>query len=134
MSNHQFHIWWGYSAFFFGDKSKLPKYLAELIELIALHCITFEAQHINDHKTFTKFGYQVDTRVFRWLQQCEMNSDREKVDGMLINFKPLINAVLNDQFYQQLPKTFKSGDNENDPLHIPGLRPRKRLRLERNQE
>ena len=95
------------------------------------HWITFEAHQINDENFFTKFGYQVDTRVFRWLQQCQQEEDRENVDDDLINFKPLVQAVLNDQFLQVLPCTFKTkrkDDEEQDTN-----RPRNKKRTEGNQ-
>ena len=108
LANHQFRIWWGCGAFFFGDASIFPAALAKLINLMATHCITFEAQQLKDKDFFTKFAYQVDTRVFRWLQQCAQESDRENVDDSLLDFKDLVNQVLNDQFQQVLPSTFKS--------------------------
>ena len=65
---------------------------------MATHCITFESQQLKDKDFFTKFAYQVDTRVFRWLQQCAQETDREKVDDSLLEFKELVNQILNDQF------------------------------------
>ena len=93
IANHQLRIWWGCSCFFMGDDSTLPKALAELMQLISLHCITFEARQLNDKLFFTKLFYQVDTRVFRWLQQCQLHVDREKVDDSLLDFTPLVNMI-----------------------------------------
>ena len=76
LANHQFRIWWRCGTFFFGDASMFPSALAKLINLMATHCITFEAQQIKDKNFFTKFAYQVDTGVFRWLQQCAQESDK----------------------------------------------------------
>ena len=135
VSNHQYRIWWGCSSFFFGNNSLLPQRLAQLIQDIALHCITFESQQINDSKFFTKLGYAVDTRVYRWLQQCEMHTDREKVDDTLINFTPIITAVLNDQFIQRLPKTFKSIEEDEDQhTHSLGLISNKKQKRDNNQD
>ena len=78
------------------------------MQLIAHHCITFEARQLNDKLFFTKLFYQMNTRVFRWLQQCQFHIDREKVYDSLPDFTPLVNSILMDQFYQVLPSTFKS--------------------------
>jgi len=131
-ANHQFKIWWGCGSALFGDNSKFPAAIAELLQLISRHCITFEAQQLNDNNFFTKFGYQVDTRVFRWLQQCESCEDREDVDDSLIDFKPLVQAVLNDQFIQRLPCTFKSIDSD-EPEPLASKNPKKR-KHDGNQE
>ena len=135
LANHQFRIWWGCGAFFFGDASMFPTALAKLINLMATHCITFEAQQIKDKNFLTKFAYQVDTRVFRWLQQCAQESDRENVDDSLLDFKDIVNQVLNDQFLQVLPSTFKSEKEEEDepfPPSGPG-QARKKQKRESNQ-
>ena len=134
LANHQFRIWWGCAAFFFGDSSKLPSALAHLINLMAMHCITFESQQLKDKDFFTKFGYQVDTRVFRWLQQCAQATDREQVDDSLLEFKELVNQVLNDQFQQVLPPTFKSNNHETDlDLTSGSGQVRKKQKKETNQ-
>ena len=125
---HQLRILWALSAFFLGDKSYLPKALVELIALINQHCITFEAMQINDIQFFTKLGYQIDTRIFRWLQQCASADEREKVDDDLINFRPLVNLILNAQFIQILPSVFKHKDKEDDE----SIHPKKKLK--QNQE
>ena len=134
LANHQFRIWWGCAAFFFGDTSKLPSALAHLINLMATHCITFEAKQIKDKIFFTKFAYQVFTRVFRWLQQCAQELDQENVDDSLLDFKDLVNQVLNDQLQQVLPSTFKS-ENEEEEFILPSGsgQVRKKPRREANQ-
>ena len=104
---HQLRILWALSTFFFGDKSLLPNELALLIEQINHHCITFEAMQTNDDQFITKLGCQIDTRIFRWLQQCESTDDRDKVDDDIANFKPIVTQILNAQFIQILPSTFK---------------------------
>ena len=129
---HQLRIFWGLSSLFFGDKSKLPKALADFITAINRNCITFEAQQISDSQFFTKLGYQIDTRIFRWLQQCERYEVREKVDDDIINFIPIVTQVLNAQFIQVLPPTFKSEDDDNDNDII--SEPPKKRRQKQNQD
>ena len=67
LANHQLRIWWGCSCFFMGDSSTLPTALAELMQLISFHSITFEARQLNNKLFFAKLFYQLDTRVFIWL-------------------------------------------------------------------
>ena len=70
---------------------------------------------ISDNQFFTKLGYQIDTRIFRWLQQCESTDDREVVDDSTINFQPIVSQILNAQFIQTLPPIFKTkNDNAHD--------------------
>ena len=129
---HQLRILWALAAFFFGEKSQLLKALVNVIVLIKLHCITFEAMQINDNQFFTKFGYQLDTRIFRWLQQWESADEREKNDDDLVNFRPLVNQILNAQFIQVLPSTFKQKENEHNNDDDSFQRPKKKKR--QNQE
>ena len=112
---HQLLILWALAAFFFGNNSLLPKELSTLITSIKQHCITFEAMQISDNQVFTKLGCQIDTRIFRWLQQCESTDDREVVDDSTINFQPIVSQILNAQFIQTLPPIFKTkNDNAHD--------------------
>jgi hypothetical protein len=133
-ANHQFKIWWGCGSVLFGDKSKFPDAIADLLHLISKHCITFEAHQLNDNNFFTKFGYQVDTRVFRWLQQCESCADREEVDDTLIDFQPLVQSVLNDQFIQNLPCTFKSDKSPDPRTQLDSNRKKNKRKSNENQE
>ena len=104
---HQLRILWALAAFFFGDKSQLPKELATLIKLINQHCITFKAMQINDDQFFTKLGHQTYTRIFRWLQLCDLTEDKEAVENNIINLQPIVIQILNAQLLQVLPSIFK---------------------------
>ena len=56
-----------------------------------------------------------------------MQQDKEKVDDNIINFRPLVSLVLNYQFIQTLPDTFKSNDNnDGNKLNLPPHSPKKR--------
>ena len=106
--SHQLRNFWALSTFFFGNDSLLPKKLIPLMAQIAKHTITFEGCQIRDNQFATKLGYAIDTRVFRWLQQCATTEDRESIDDSLLSFDSIIQQVLTDSFIQYLPVTFKS--------------------------
>ena len=132
---HQLRNFWGLSAFFFGKRSVLSESLSPLMSKINDHLITFEAAQLRDPNFTTKLGYAIDTRVFRWLQQCQTQRDRRRVNGNLLGFEPIFDNVLTDSFVQNLPTTFRDFKhppkvkegievvNEND-----GQNPRKRMR------
>ena len=102
----------GLAAFFFGTSSLLPLAIGGLLEKLNQHVITFEGFQIRDNEFATKIGYAIDTRIFRWLQQCQINEDRELIDDKLINFDSLVSQVLTDSFFQVLPITFKSTNHD----------------------
>ena len=105
---HQLRNFWGLAAFFFGTDSVLPKRLIPLMAQISKHTITFEGCQIRDNQFATKLGYAIDTRVFRWIQQCASTGDREMVDDSLLAFDSIIQQIMTDSFIQYLPLTFKS--------------------------
>ena len=118
--SHQLKNFWGLSTFFFGKDSFLSQALEPLMSTISNHTLTFEAAQLRDKRFATKFGYAIDTRVFRWLQQCRCQQNRSSVNDSLLNFDTIIDQVLTDSFLQILPTTFKnfddkkSSDNESD--------------------
>ena len=81
-----------------------------------------------------QFRYQIDTRVFRWLHRCKKKDDREQVDVDLIHFKPLVQAVLNEQFLQVLSYNFESKATDNDDDSQPDTVLRKRKKIDTNQK
>ena len=95
----------GLAAFFFGEKSLLTRRLIEFTTKIKTRVVAFDAQQESDFEFASKIGYAVDTRTFRWLQQCRDASDREGVDDLLVNFTPILNDVLLDRFVQPLPES-----------------------------
>ena len=104
----QFKNLWGLSCFFFGNKSTLSQNLTDLLSLISMHSITLEGYQLRDENFATKFGYAIDTRIFRWLQECQNQESRELVNDSIINFTPLVDQIMMDLFVQQLPATFRS--------------------------
>lgn len=103
---HQTKNLWGLSSFFFGDGAELAVNLADLLLSLQQHSLVIEAKHISDPTFCTKFGYAIDTRVYRYLEMCKTAVDREQVDSSAIQFNSLVQAVLYDNFHQNLPATF----------------------------
>ena len=108
---HQLKNFWGLSSFFFGENSVLSQALEPLLGTISNHTLTFEAAQLRDKNFATKLGYAIDTRVFRWLQQCRTKHSRTQVNDSLLQFDQLIDQVLTDSFLQVLPTTFKNFQN-----------------------
>ena len=95
----------GKASFFFGTTSRLTTNLLKLRKQIKNNLTAFEAIQDRDPKFATSFGYGVDTRTYRWLQQCRDCTEREAVDDNLIDFTPMITDVLLDRFVQPLPSS-----------------------------
>ena len=108
----------GLSAFFFGETFLLTRNLTDFVKKIKTRVVAFDAHQENDFEFATKIGYAVDTRVFRWIQQCRDAEDRESVDDSLVNFNPILNDVLLDRFAQPLPNSlacFSNKKRKQDP-------------------
>ena len=116
--NHQLKNFWGLTVFFFGQECILAKRLAPMMATISNHTLTFESAQFRDNTFATKLGYAVDTRVFRWLEQCRTFTDRGQVNDRLLDFNIIVDQILTDSFFQVLPLTFKkfvapdAGDSE----------------------
>ena len=61
---HQLKHFRGMSCCFFGVSSNLPNQIMKLIEATNKHLLSFEGLHLRDEYFFTKFGYDIDTRIF----------------------------------------------------------------------
>ena len=111
---HQLRNFLGLVCIFFGDKSILANTLNKFIDILSQHTLTLEAAQFRDKLFATKLGYVVDTRAYRWLQQCQACDNREDVNDKLIQFENIVEQILTDSFIQILPTTFKEFDNKSD--------------------
>ena len=128
---HQLKNLWGLVSFFFGRECILAKRLVPFMAKVQKHTLTFEGAHIRDPSFPTKLGYAIDTRIFRWLEECSSCDDRGSVDDSLLNFDVLMNQVMTDSFIQHLPVTFKSVSKQTDDDPI---QPQKKLKIEEKQQ
>ena len=104
---HQLKNFWGLTTFFFGTESIIAESLSPLLERLSKHTITFEGAQLRDPTFVTKLGYAIDTRIFRWLDQCRTLKSRTQVNDSLLHFETLFDQVLTDSFIQNLPTTFQ---------------------------
>ena len=119
---HQLRNFLGLVCIFFGDESILANSLKKFIEILSQHTLTLEAAQFRDKLFATKLGYVVDTRAYRWLQQCQAYDNRQEVNDNLIQFENIVEQVLTDSFIQILPVTFKqfndtSSHTDDRPSH-----------------
>ena len=94
-------------AFFFTESSFAFRFFITLIERVKSHLTVLESAQHRDNLFVTKFCFALDTRFFRWMEQCKQAKDREDVNDQLLNFSTMLDSVLIDQFYQTLPSTMK---------------------------
>ena len=111
---HQLRNFLGLACFFFGDNCILSKKLTQFIDTLSQHTLTLEAAQYRDSLFATKLGYVVDTRAFRWLQQCQASKDRNEVNDNIIALDNIVDQVLTDSFFQILPMTFKQFNPTQD--------------------
>ena len=112
---HQLKNFWGLAAFFFGPDSVILQAILPLLSKIARHTLTFEGAQYRDTAFVTKLGYAIDTRVFRWLDQCRSHPHRRTINDSLLHFDTLFDQVLTDSFHQVLPTTFKDFSPTTNP-------------------
>ena len=66
----------------------------------------FKAKEHLDQEFPAKFLFAVDTRFQIWLNDCKSGKFHNKVDDLIIDFRPLINQVIFGSFNMTLPPTF----------------------------
>ena len=126
---HHLQNTWGLASFFFGRNSIVARRIMPVIEAITRNVLTYEHCQLRDSHFATKLGYAIDTRIFRWLQQCMRREDRESVDDRMINFEPILSSVLTDSFYQELPLAIIEASKDKDESPEEDIfKPRKKTR------
>ena len=116
-------LWFGFCHF--------PSPLA-ILSKISRHTLTFEGAQYRYTAFVTKLGYAIDTRVFRWLDQCCSHPHRRTVNDCLLHFATSFDQVLTDSFHQTLPTAFKDlspppPSNPSQPNNAPHRSKRQRL-------
>ena len=111
---HQLKNTWGLASFFFGVDNLLSKRLVPFMAKIQKHTLTFEGAQIRDTSFSTKLGYAIDTRIFRWLEECTISEERTSVNDSLLDFDRLMNNIMTDSFIQHLPVTFQLMHNKDN--------------------
>ena len=100
-------------CFFFTESSFDFRFLIVLNDRIKSHLTVLESAQYRDKRFATKFCFALDTRSFRWMEQCKSSKDRESVNDQLLKFDTLLDSVLIEQFHQTLPSTMRLVDDNN---------------------
>jgi hypothetical protein len=100
---------------FFGEDSICTTSMRQLLLIVNRQKKSFCDQIALEDFFVAKFLFALDMRVQRWLLSCKqaVNSCTE-VNDRVLNFKDLINDVLNSTFNLSLPPAFKKVNASND--------------------
>ena len=115
---HQINNFAHLCAFFFTESSFAFRFLIVLNDRIKSHLTVLESAQYRDKRFATKFCFALDTRFFRWMEQCKSSKDRESVNDQLLKFDTLLDSVLIEQFHQTLPSTMRLVDDGKLSSHI----------------
>lgn len=102
-------------AFFFTEASFAFRFLLVLNDRIKSHMTVLESVQYRDKRFATNFCFTLDTRFFRWMEQCKNSKDRESVNDQLLKFDTLLDSVLIEQCHQTLPSTMRLVDDGELP-------------------
>ena len=99
----------------FTESSFAFRFLLVLNDRIKSHLTVLESAQYRDKRFATKFRFALDTRYFRWMEQCKGSKDRESVNNQLLKFDTLLDSVLTEQFHQTIPSTMRLVDDVKIP-------------------
>ena len=111
--NNFAYLW----AYFFTKASFAFRFLLVLNDRIKSHLTVLESAQYRDKRFATKFWFALDTRFFRWMEQCKSSKDRESVNDQILKFDTLLNSILLEQFHQTLPSIMRLVDDGKLPSH-----------------
>ena len=82
------------SIILFGELSVGVQCLKALANMMNRHKSIFKAKEHLDEEFPAKFLLAVDTRNQIWLNDCKLAKNRDEVDNLIIDFRPLVNQVI----------------------------------------
>ena len=106
-----------FMCLFFTEAYFAFRFLLLLNDRIKSHLTVLESAQYRDKLFATKFCFALDTRFFRWMEQCKSSKDRQSVNDQLLKFDTLLDSVLIEQFHQTLPSTMRLVDDGKLPSH-----------------
>ena len=68
--------------------------------------VNFQGERTPGRRIPRKFLLEGDTRFQIWLTDCKLAKNRDEVDDLIIDFRPLVNQVIFGSFHMILPPTF----------------------------
>ncbi len=104
----------------FGKLNVGSQCLKALSNMMIRHKSIFKAKECLDKEFPAKFLLAVDTRFQIWLNDCKSAKNRDEVDVLIIDFRPLINQVIFGSFHMILPPTFSMKSPNNTTVTGPG--------------
>jgi hypothetical protein len=92
---------------FFGEDSVYTSNLTQLITMIGRNKKSFQDQIALGFFFAAKFLFAINKQVQRWLRSCESaHISCTQVNSRILQFKDLIDTVLNGTFHVNLPPLF----------------------------
>jgi hypothetical protein len=95
-------------SIFFGKESVCTDKLEYILLHVGCNKKSFCNKIALNNFFAAKFLFAIDRRVQRWLRMCEQASiSHAKVNNNILNFKDLLDQVLNGSFHVNLSASFK---------------------------
>ena len=104
----QLHLFMAASTIFFSEESALVPGLNDCYDAMTRNRVYIKTKIASDDQYAAKVLLAIDTRVQRWLSECKIAKERSSVDDSIVNFKDLINDILNSRFAVDLPNVFRA--------------------------
>ena len=101
----------GICTILFGKGTPLISNLNYFKNDIDENMMAIKARLVEDNLYASKILYGMDTRIQRWLGKCKYAEDRAEVDDRIIDFRDIIEPMLNCQFDIKLPPVFTMTSN-----------------------
>ena len=98
----------------FGEDSTGTKGLKRLIAQLNDNKLTIKAKMASNLELAVQVLYFADTRTQRWMRLLESAVDRYDVDDSLVDFKGLVNDILDGRLLLTLPPCFISPPEGTD--------------------
>ena len=104
--NSQIEFFQGANEIMFGELSASSKGLTSLLQQLKLNKAVIKPMMEANKDLAAQFLFAIDIKIQRWLGQCKHAKDRSEVDDRLVDFKDLMDEVLDQKFSRVLPPSF----------------------------
>ena len=110
----------GLARICFGKDSSLPLNLTRFARELATNKLFLKGKIMMDPTLITKILHTIDHRTQLWMSFLHRAEDREEVNDQIIDFSPVFNDIMLNQFQVTLPATFtraktlKDNSKENE--------------------
>jgi hypothetical protein len=116
----QIQLFGAASTIFIGEDSVCTSNLNQLLTMIGRNKKSFQDQIALDKFLAAKFLFAIDKQVQHWLRLCKSaHNSCTQVNNRILQFKDLINTVLNGTFHMNLPPSFAKVSGQATTLSAP---------------